>query len=79
MREFQDGTGTAWRVVQVDPAVGGGRTELLPPDMREGWLVFESPRERRRLSPVPRGWEELPDQRLLHLCEQARPSQPRSG
>jgi hypothetical protein len=74
MREFSDDTGNAWRVVQVDPTVGGGRVELLPPDLRSGWLVFESRTGRRRLTPVPSGWESLPDQRLNTLCESATPA-----
>lgn len=74
MREIQDGAGTAWRVVQVDPDIGGGRSELLPAAMRKGWLVFESPGERRRLSPIPAGWETLPEQGLLLLCAEAVPA-----
>lgn len=71
MREFQDDAGKAWKVVQVDPHSTGGRSELLPPEMRAGWLVFDSTGERRRLTPIPADWETLPDQRLTRLCEMA--------
>ena len=33
----------------------------------QGWLVFESADEKRRLAPVPAGWEELPADRLEEL------------
>ena len=31
------------------------------------WLCFESPVERRRLSPVPAGWRQMPDDELEDL------------
>ena len=33
-----------------------------------GWLCFESPTERRRLWPIPSGWEQLTDRELQALC-----------
>ena len=44
---------------------------VLPPDLREGWLAFQSDLERRRLTPIPDMWEELPDEELLRLMRQA--------
>jgi hypothetical protein len=35
------------------------------------WLAFDCEGEKRRLVPVPEGWEELPDQELERLCDQA--------
>lgn len=37
-----------------------------------GWLTFESFDEKRRLIPVPPGWEELSHGELRSLCEKAK-------
>ncbi|HZE07826.1 MAG TPA: hypothetical protein VE110_03620 [Gemmatimonadaceae bacterium] len=37
-----------------------------------GWLTFESFDEKRRLVPVPLGWEELSHAELRSLCEKAK-------
>ena len=37
----------------------------------EGWLVFETKGEKRRLAPVPPNWAELSDAELDRLREQA--------
>ncbi|MGH7652345.1 MAG: hypothetical protein ACREMS_10960 [Gemmatimonadaceae bacterium] len=37
-----------------------------------GWLTFESFDEKRRLVPVPLGWEELSHGELRSLCEKAK-------
>jgi hypothetical protein len=49
------------------------RDGLLSPDLCAGWLTFESGSERRRLAPVPPGWERLPDTALERLCRRAQP------
>jgi hypothetical protein len=36
-----------------------------------GWLVFDSRAERRRLVPIPDGWERLSPARLERLCADA--------
>ena len=36
-----------------------------------GWLAFESDRERRRLSPIPSGWEQASESELERLCQRA--------
>ncbi len=33
--------------------------------MREGWLTFQCGNERRRLSPIPEGWNHLSTQMIL--------------
>ena len=48
------------------PSLGG-----LPGEMRGGWLTFDCARSRRRLIPIPTGWEEAPLQRLQLLCRAA--------
>lgn len=39
--------------------------------LSEGWLVFKSDHERRRLSPIPANWETLRAQEIRALWEQA--------
>jgi hypothetical protein len=36
-----------------------------------GWLAFECPHERRRLSPIPRGWENASDAELERMCRES--------
>lgn len=43
------------------------------PDAFNGWLVFDSPNERRRLTPIPPAWEMRAEGDLERLCERALP------
>lgn len=36
-----------------------------------GWLAFESTRERRRLAPIPSGWDQANESELERLCRSA--------
>ena len=45
----------------------------ISPGLESGWLAFASGSERRRIAPAPTGWEELPDEMLLGLCNSAAP------
>ena len=40
-------------------------------DLAHGWLAFESKHDRRRLAPIPTGWEVLDESALEQLCQQA--------
>jgi hypothetical protein len=40
----------------------------------QGWLVFDNGEEKRRLAPVPNGWERMTPEELRQLCKQAKPS-----
>lgn len=42
-----------------------------------GWLVFDNGDEKRRLAPVPEGWELMSPQELESLCGRAKPSHQR--
>lgn len=42
-------------------------------DLAHGWLAFESKHDKRRLTPIPSGWEALDVESLERLCEQAHP------
>ena len=41
-----------------------------------GWLSFESAGTRRRLSPIPSGWEDAADAELEEMCRRAAPAVP---
>jgi hypothetical protein len=41
-----------------------------------GWLAFQTPGEKRRLSPIPEAWMELGDADLEQLCIDAVRVQP---
>ncbi len=49
---------------------------VLPGELRKGWLAFRSRFERRHLTPVPPGWEALPDAELRLLLRGSRLSGP---
>jgi hypothetical protein len=70
--EFTDRQGRSWRVWHTVPQFG-----LLAhraPEWANGWLTFESGHEKRRLAPVPPGWDRLPPARLELLCRLAQPA-----
>lgn len=46
---------------------------LFTPGLEAGWLCFENHTEKRRLTPVPWGWDEVPEDGLDELLERARP------
>ncbi|HEX2204406.1 MAG TPA: hypothetical protein VHG91_13940 [Longimicrobium sp.] len=46
---------------------------LLASALAAGWLVFESPSERRRLFPIPPAWDACSDAQLERWCERAMP------
>lgn len=43
----------------------------LPPALAGGWLCFESGADRRRLGPIPPGWDQLADGDLERLLDRA--------
>jgi hypothetical protein len=43
----------------------------LASELMAGWLVFESPRERKRLAPPPPGWDSCPEAMLITYLERA--------
>jgi hypothetical protein len=75
LREFDDGKGNLWRVWATRPQSGRVREQF-----RGGWLTFEpGGREasRRRLAPIPDGWEALSEFELRQLCIAAAPERSR--
>ena len=43
-------------------------------DLANGWLVFESAHEKRRLKPIPDGWADRDDDMLAALLAEAVPA-----
>ncbi|HET7463351.1 MAG TPA: hypothetical protein VFJ82_19015 [Longimicrobium sp.] len=52
---------------------------LLTPGLESGWLCFENHVDKRRLTPVPVGWDEAPVEELEGLLGRARSVQRRHG
>ena len=80
LRGFTDAGGTEWRVWQVLPSPLDAQQEAADFTTRmslngtpfaNGWLCFESAAEKRRLAPIPEGWEFLEPQVLETLCGSA--------
>jgi hypothetical protein len=71
-REFTDARQVTWQVWDVHPNADahGVRVQSI---YANGWLAFESPLERRRLAPIPDGWQELGEAMLQRLCDDATP------
>jgi hypothetical protein len=72
MRQFRDEAGVEWKVfLTARGSDAVSREHSLPEAYREGWLVFESTQEKRRLAPVPADWETMPTDALAGLCGKA--------
>ncbi len=73
MRDFTDSAGVAWRVWATMPQVGAAYEERY----RAGWLTFEDATgNRRRLAPIPPGWQEALPERLELMCRVAEIRRP---
>jgi hypothetical protein len=76
VRQFRDAAGVDWKVsFTTRSGTAASRDHYLPQEYREGWLLFESANEKRRVAPVPSDWESFSDQALAALCAGAA-SQP---
>jgi hypothetical protein len=73
MRQITDGAGVQWTVFEVKKQGGeSDRWSYLPEEYGDGWLCFESPSSKRRLTPIPAAWRELTDTQLSRFLEQAQ-------
>jgi len=84
-REFTGTNGIAWRVWSVVPtiierSVADGQERGVPhtsanigvrPPFLSGWLSFEGGGEKRRLTPIPEGWETADVDQLERWCREA--------
>jgi hypothetical protein len=65
LRTFVSHDGTHWNVWNVVPTlVHNERKVSLSTGMTSGWLCFESQGIKRRIVPVPSGWEDWSDAEL---------------
>jgi hypothetical protein len=72
---FLDDSERRWEVRQISEPLLPERSDLLArPEFAEGWLLFLSGAERRRLAPLPPGWREAPESQLRRWCADAFPA-----
>ena len=79
LRGFTDSTGVEWRVWEVFPSQGTvptsadalSRSSLKETPFANGWLCFESADAKRRLAPIPAGWEFASASALEEMCSRA--------
>lgn len=75
-RTFIDTAGVAWTVWTTRPTAAA----VLRAEFAGGWLTFEATTgERRRLMPVPGGWEDWDVPTLRRACLDASPVTPPRG
>jgi hypothetical protein len=76
-RTFRDPDGRVWEAWDVYPGQHTSdaheASRHLLGRMADGWLCFRRQDEKRRLTPVPAGWQDREDAELWELCGQARP------
>ncbi|HEX7241102.1 MAG TPA: hypothetical protein VF263_12590 [Longimicrobiaceae bacterium] len=74
-RDFLDHAGVTWKVWDTYPHSASNVRQSYA----RGWLSFQSEDERRRLQPVPEGWEGATDdemQEWLEASQAIRPQDP---
>jgi hypothetical protein len=75
LREFTDRTGCRWRVWDIRPEEmhAATRAEDYLQSVIHGWLAFEpvGGGEKRRLSPIPAGWERASEGELERMLDRA--------
>lgn len=54
-------------------ALAGAALRRFTHGREHGWLTFMSGDQKRRLSPIPEGWEQWDEQRLADLLVRAEP------
>jgi len=47
---------------------------IVHPELQQGWLCFQAGTEKRRFTPIPPDWHELPDSALRVMLEVATPA-----
>jgi hypothetical protein len=73
IREFKDSKGVNWRVWPTLPDL----KRAHPAALHDGWLTFECAETKRRIVPIPDGWEYVPTDELEMLCNAAEEFRPR--
>ena len=67
LREFRDSHGVNWRVWPTLPE----QKAAHPHTLRGGWLTFECAECKKRIVPIPEGWEFVPIAELERMCDAA--------
>lgn len=62
------------RQVSRERRVVIGRRPVLSAGLASGWLCFEAPVEKRRLTPIPSDWLRCDEACLERYCGQAKPA-----
>jgi hypothetical protein len=83
-RVVTDAAGRRWQVWAVTPGAHTGRSPVgISPEFARGWLAFEQldvpaagRAEKRRLTPVPAGWELTSEPQVLGWLAHATPVTP---
>jgi hypothetical protein len=71
---FTDDAARAWEVREIrQPILEDPHLRFLPPEFAQGWLLFTSDGERRRLAPLPPGWQLAGDDLMRRWCRDASP------
>ena len=53
---------------RVDEKARGLARATIAPEFTYGWLCFETAGEKRRLAPVPEGWDRADDETIEQWC-----------
>lgn len=78
LRTFTSRDGVLWNVWNVVPTLSTNTRRLtLGTGMADGWLCFEGGGAKRRLIPVPAGWEAWTEDQLQAALDGADAVQPR--
>ena len=75
MTTFRDADGIEWTITEIAASALAAvpRSSLRHPEFKDGWLLFQSERLRKRLAPYPKQWQSLPAEELDQLCRLAMP------
>ncbi|MEP6732665.1 MAG: hypothetical protein ABJE10_18620 [bacterium] len=73
VREITDERGEVWQVFAVHPGTESGANSLTD-TFKGGWLCFLSGKGRRRVAPIPEGWEAMSDHSLRRMLSVAPPT-----
>ncbi len=72
---FFDETARAWEVREIrQPILERNHACILPAPFAEGWLLFTSEGEHRRLAPLPPGWQLADEELMRRWCRDAAES-----
>lgn len=71
VRAFRDARDMEWEVRAIKPATRDRRAPVVRADHANGWLLFTLGLERRRLAPLPPGWDQASEDDLKAWCERA--------